>query len=197
MAIPLGEFLIAHRWKLDVDPEPMISTYGIRNPGAPGDVEGTLNDVAAAFDSSYYGDAASYREDWTYLGFLASLMTAEGVLTFEKPANRPSTASDDRSCPTNCALLIQKKTPFGGRRNRGRMFLPAGYLPELFIGAAGNIDGASLIDFQNGADEWLAALSLAGLEMTIHHATAPFASTEVTSLVVSDTIATQRQRMRR
>ncbi len=102
--------------------------------------------------------------------------------------------------PPNTAILVQKRTALGGRRNRGRMYIPG--IPEGEISGAGTITAAQLAVYNTAAEGLrteLAALSFVS-ECVIFHTTldtAPaIAPTVITSMNVSAKCATQRRRLR-
>lgn len=111
------------------------------------------------------------------------------------------------------ALLFTKNTALGGRRGRGRMYLPG--VAEVVVNDAGGLEAGAALQFQTAADALLQDLETAGWPMFLLHspptewqivngqsrrievAGSVPAPTEVTSLTVSSTIATQRRRLRR
>lgn len=96
--------------------------------------------------------------------------------------------------PSNCALLVQKRTAIGGRSGRGRFFLPWA-LEESDVSEVGLIDGSTRSDWQDLMDDFLAGLSAADYPMTLLHSGAGDPAA-VTSLSVQQVIATQRRRLR-
>lgn len=116
-----------------------------------------------------------------------------------------STASD--KLPQNSALLISKRTNLGGRRGRGRMFVP-GVLGEAAVGETGVITSGVVADLQDKADDFLDQCTTGGLAAlpvplylehfpsTVSPGSEP-PPTLVTSLVVDSLISTQRGRLRR
>ncbi len=64
---------------------------------------------------------------------------------------------NQESISANCALLVHKRTSRGGRRGRGRMYVPW-CLPESSLDQAGRILSAELALLQTEADDFLAAL---------------------------------------
>lgn len=106
--------------------------------------------------------------------------------------------------PQNCALLIDKNTELGGRRNQGRIFLP-GCLPEGSVSNVGVLTPATVTAWQARADQFMADLDLAdpGVidppSMYIMHGSGISAIPEptvVSSLTVQSVISTQRRRLR-
>lgn len=105
--------------------------------------------------------------------------------------------SDEPLCP-NTALLVRKITTLGGRRGRGRIYVPG--LPEGRFDGAGNMNASNLNIYQVAMDGFLSDCLAAGLEAVVLHAagisTTP-APTAMTGYSVQAKAATQRDRMRR
>jgi hypothetical protein len=125
-------------------------------------------------------------------------LQVEGTLTY----GSPGTAS---KLPSNVSLLVRKITDRGGRRGRGRMYVPW-LLNESDVNDVGVIDGTYRSSLQVSFDNWLDLLSSgppgSSTPMQILHSTDPDQSTlpgspnTVTSLVVDQLVATQRRRLR-
>lgn len=101
-------------------------------------------------------------------------------------------------CPQNVALLVQKRSGYGGRRNRGRMYFPG--VTEAAVDNVGVIAPGTLAAYQALADDWLETFGFANPgvgNMVILHSTEPATPTVVTSLRVEPMVATQRRRLRR
>jgi len=82
----------------------------------------------------------------------------ENFTTGESTA-APTVGGAALTCPPpNWAMLVQKKTGFGGRKNRGRMYMPW-MVTEGDIGENGHFGGATLTARQAVADAWLADLN--------------------------------------
>lgn len=110
------------------------------------------------------------------------------------------TSTDDK-LPQNCAMLVRKNTALGGRRNRGRFFIP-GMLTEEGVNNVGIIGSSDRGAYQGGIDSFFAELttSTPALPMVILHNTGGVSPiidpTVVVSLTVDSTISTQRRRLR-
>jgi len=94
------------------------------------------------------------------------------------------------------AILVSKRTALGGRKNRGRMYIPG--QSESAMEPGGFVQAATLADVQSRVDSLLGKLTADDLPMVIGHSDpgdtfAPI----VTALVVSPILATQRRRQRR
>lgn len=95
--------------------------------------------------------------------------------------------------PPNVALLVRKNTASGGRKNRGRMFVPG--IVEGNVDQSGDMDGTVLGNWQTALDDFLDGLDTAQHTMVLLHGddTDP---TTVTSLTAQVRVATQRRRLR-
>jgi len=104
--------------------------------------------------------------------------------------------------PPNCAVLIHKRTALGGRRGRGRMYLPWA-VQEASVDEAGIIQAANVTQIQTAVSNFLSVLATANTPMMVLHdvgvdPTKPVpAATPVTSLTVDNLISTQRRRLGR
>lgn len=92
------------------------------------------------------------------------------------------------------ALLVQKRSDFGGRKNRGRFFIPG--IREARIEPGGHVDPTFLTSAQTSMTSLKVDLNSDGLPMVILH-NAAGTPTAVESLNVQSMVATQRRRQRR
>lgn len=115
--------------------------------------------------------------------------------------------SVDARPPAQVALLIKKSTNRGGRRGRGRMFLPWA-VNETSVSELGVVEAGTLSDFQDAADAFLLAIGTASGEdgpnpMFLLHvqsdeqSTTPGVPNVVSALEVQALVATQRRRLAR
>lgn len=105
--------------------------------------------------------------------------------------------ADQPLCP-NTALLVRKITTLGGRRGRGRMYVPG--VPETRFDGAGNMNSGDLNAYQVAFDGFLADCLTAGLEAVVLHAAGISSTPAPTPMIeysVQSKAATQRDRMRR
>ena len=105
----------------------------------------------------------------------------------------------DFPLPPNTALLIKKSTGTGGRRGRGRMFIP-GFSLFGQIDPAGVIGSTRLGELQTATTDWYEGLLDdtvdPALPPVLFHATAPFTPSPILTLSVDSKVATQRRRLR-
>lgn len=103
------------------------------------------------------------------------------------------------SPPANVAVLCHKRTAVGGRRNRGRLFLPW-FVIETNVAEDGVIDGSTVSAIQTALNNWRTTLVTASLPPVVLHSvglTTPGAPTPITSFQVDALVATQRRRLGR
>lgn len=116
------------------------------------------------------------------------------------------------AAPPNVSWLITKNTNLGGRRGRGRMYLPS--IGEVVVGEGGIIDNAAVTAMQTACTDFLGDLETVSCPMVLLHdpptewqlidgqpRRVPIAGsvpdpTVVQFLTVSETVATQRRRVR-
>jgi hypothetical protein len=103
-------------------------------------------------------------------------------------------------CVQNTAVLLKKSTALGGRRNRGRMYVPG--IPEGKVFGNGQMVGVDHAAWNTQAINLraeLAALSFVG-ECVIFHTTVAgaegIAPTAIVSMSADTRVATQRRRLR-
>lgn len=105
-------------------------------------------------------------------------------------------AGDQAGDPVSPAVsvLVSKQTASGGRKNRGRMYLPG--LREANVSSGGVISSTNRTAWQAAVDDFFDGLGLGLIPMVILH-TSNVAPTPVTALSVQSVVATQRLRQRR
>lgn len=157
------------------------------------------------------GHARTIREDFTAVGspFAPGRMNVGtrflGVSTTEMGPTGPVVGSDMTSVqgtqsstttpPINCAVLVKKNTGRGGRKGRGRMFLPCIMLDQTSVSTLGAITPAAVTSLEL---ELNAALSLCVADevpLQLLHADGS-SGDGIISFSVASVIATQRRRLR-
>lgn len=98
--------------------------------------------------------------------------------------------------PPNTAHLVRKLTAGGGRRNRGRMFIPG--VSEANVNAVGDLSAGAQTALNTAADQMLANLLATSqiIDVVLFHESSPFTPTSITDLQVQPRVATQRRRLR-
>jgi len=97
------------------------------------------------------------------------------------------------SVPPNSAYLLKKVTSLGGRKHRGRSYIPG--VPREWVDGAGAISTTHQVLVQNAANAFLDFLGGLDVSMQLLH-TGPETPDEVVSWVAQQLLATQRRRLR-
>lgn len=116
---------------------------------------------------------------------------------FELATNYPGTATAG-GVPANTSLLVNKITSIGGRRGRGRMYVPG--LVETSVDAAGALLPAYRTGLQNCFTSIANYMANNDNPLVLLHGSyseAVSTPTPITSLSVQPKVATQRRRLRR
>lgn len=138
---------------------------------------------------------AQMTTQWSFLGTSVTMMKEEGPLTGQAFATIVGTKTG-APVPVNCAYLARKNTTLGGRRNRGRAYLPPLFGDETTVDQAGEITSATVNSINTLINSAFAAMIAGGISAVLFHTEAPFTPTPVTGMSVQTTLATQRRRMR-
>lgn len=197
MDVPIGYSLVQWRLKCAGDSEEMLTGLAYQWAGpAPGEVE---RDFAAAL---FAGVMPSLTVEYSLLG-ARIVQGSDGpdliyTVDLATPVNGGVTSG---SCPPNTSFLIRKGTGQGGRRNRGRMYIPG--VPREAIFANGDIATTTVTGLQTRVDDLQDGPTLVDAGFTtpvlLHGlglSPTPVSPTPVTSLNVQTKVATQRRRLR-
>lgn len=187
-------------------PRPAYVTFGVDPTDTdPMLVAGAINTAAAAAGSlcSVLDNSATITSVRVSMGTDGSEDVVGWLST-----NSPGTSSKT-SLPPNCAVLVHKLTTRGGRRGRGRMFLPW-CMTESDVDEAGLINSSVVTGLQTALGAFRANLSAGSNPMVLLHdpskpstadpprpPTSMGAPNLVTTLVVDKLISTQRRRLGR
>lgn len=161
----------------------------------PAEIAVELRAAAATvtgYDGPYNGSSMSNQ--WTFEGVSVSLMTADGPLVGEAFTPIPGQVALP-TVPINCSSLFTKNTSSGGRRNKGRAYIPPVDYGESNVSAAGQIDSTEIEAINERYEGMLARIVDFDLLPTLWHSDGG-AGTRITSLTLGSTIATQRRRLR-
>lgn len=94
----------------------------------------------------------------------------------------------------NCALLVRKHTNIGGRRGRGRAFMP--FISETELDQGMNVTSAYLTTATSAFAEWLSDMTSIELQPVLLHTHPDDAPNTITNLSIDTLVATQRRRLR-
>jgi hypothetical protein len=197
MIIPDGYAAAALRWLAPGIPEEQLITFGLRLTGAVTNP----SDIAAELVIDWLANVPLSELDaqWVFVG--------ASVTMGAEPPPGPTGESLDGSngtwvstnLPPNVAYLVKKSTALGGRRNRGRFYLPAGFTAESQVDESGGIATTTVQAWDIRMADFLVALGAGGGYdgMVILHSELPALPTLVTSLTTDARVATQRRRLHR
>lgn len=190
LIIPAGHMQSTQRWHLAGRPDPFTVVLG-HEVTVPDEVNALALQVRTAW-LQHLSPATGMAVGYT-LGNCTVLYNdgAGPLLIGEAPGSTAGTRAGSNAPPSNCSLLISKRSGLAGRENRGRIYMPPFLLEEASVNQAGEFTVGNL---QDSADDFLLQLAL-GIPMRILH-TGVETPTDVTSLVVRGRLATQRRRMR-
>lgn len=213
--IPPGYGQATLIFQCDGVPSPMNVTFGYEFAGQEGD--GRKPDVqaaairTAAVAANSFLPAAEFSSEYVFMGVDVNTMdgTGEGVGTSRFSLRGSIVGSSP--LPPNCAILVKKNTAIGGRKFKGRMYLPPMFWGEGEVSASGyNAQSSVYNDLQARLATFIQLLGTAGYPMMLLHSIPgsggefgggdfpgdPPPPTLVTSLTVQPQIATQRRRLR-
>lgn len=199
IVIPTGYAAVAATFEVAGDAEQMVCTFGV-DSGAEEDPTVLADAIFDLWANTVTHFSASSIALGYRLGpFECTIMTATGPQTGTGADFRLGTNDLMDVLPNNCAVLAQKRTGRGGRKGRGRFFIPPCTLEDGDVDATGTIDTVHLASLQTWATAFLLALDSATTPMVLLHSeeAGPIAPDVVTNLVVQSRIATQRTRLRR
>lgn len=191
MVVPIGFVDAWTRMRIATDSEPMYCALAWRVATPPfdqADADALINEIAAALDGAVSSEI-------TFDGGFVLVGSDGGDLRYDVTTTRTGTLATGM-LPNNCAYLIRKNTTLGGRRNRGRMYLPG--VLETNASPSGVLTAASITTAQTAVNLLLVGpLSTGNVDQAalLHQVGSP-TPTQVVSFDVQSQIATQRRRMR-
>lgn len=202
--IPPGYILAAWEMRYPGDPDPWYCTCGFRTPD--GIVDGTA--LANALFSKWAETIKQTQS--TLMAFIGVTLKigsdgAPSMAYSTSPAEQGGTAQN--MLPQNCALLVDKLSEGGGRRSRGRFYVPA-CLVEGAVDNIGSINTELLATLTGAWTSFYAALGdiveSPVWPVVLHSPSTPAVlvptptgvPTPITSFRVQQVISTQRKRLR-
>lgn len=190
--IPLQYVEAHYNWLVDGDPDLHwtscawgLPAVGFAQSDADVMIDSFINNFKDALSS-----LSSFRGGYVLVG------TGGEPLRFDVTRAVLGLGANTR-VPTNCCVMLDKKTGVTGRHNRGRMFL---WAPgEGDVDNNGFLSGSALTLFDTDVTDWITA-TLAGAadRWVILHDVVGLTPTNgpATGIKTSPQIATQRRRMR-
>lgn len=204
LVIPQHFAQVLHSFSLSGDPEPFAITYGVQveDPPLATDATGLATSLSGLFISNVIPNVSS----------LITLIGTEVIYQGDPPPAPPvvgavasTTAGGNTGAtplvPQNTAFLIHKRTSLGGRKGRGRCYLPG--VAEGQVDNVGVVASATVGSFNTALAAWRTAIVSSSdfVGMVVLHDDASLtplpAPTLVTSINMDTRVATQRRRLRR
>lgn len=188
-SVPVGYVRFNHVLRLTGDQQDILVTLAFNSTViAQGDIQGVCNSVFTAYKNGWGGLPSAYQLNRVDGYWGNGLVGSSNAAPFQFTGSMSA-------LPQNCAYLIKKITGVGGRRNRGRMYVPG--VPENVVDAAGNLLAAEIDAIQGMLGTWftaLQAITALGDPVILHNNSST--PTPITSFQCDPRIATQRRRMR-
>lgn len=195
ITVPVGFGLCTIVYQVIGAPRESVTTFGF-DPGAldPQTHADTFYDLFN--NAGAPGVATIISDNWIYQGMRVMEQDDPGPLYGEhiEPVTGLFAGG---AVPSNCAILLNKATAAGGRRNKGRMYTPPVWPNESAVNARGILLAADAVTIAGRWNQFRLACGTAGLPWVLFHSEVPFTPTPITSLSCSVQMATQRRRMRR
>lgn len=184
------------RFALAGDAEEMISTIGIDNTGVA-EGQAVADQLRDEFIAAFPANVISVG--YTFKGVRLYVGPGPNHAVFESTGADHVGTNVSPAMPQNVAFLVSKKTASAGRRFRGRMFLPPFLIGEDSVSTIGKLAPAQVTALQDRIDAWL--MDPPTYPKVLLHDDASLSPlpppTPITQLVLSDTVATTRRRLRR
>lgn len=201
LIIPPGYLQAVYAMSLAGDTELMVVTCGHEIDGPSGaNSDDAANDLFTSFALEVFAPRMS--NDYT-LEYVTVYIGQDGPTLVNISDETPvagTIASD--TVPQNTATLVRKRTDLGGRRGRGRLYLPG--VPETEVNAVGTLTPAYVSAHQAAFDDWHTYLT-AGVGARLYppvilHRSEGIGTepppTPIARFAVESRVATQRRRLR-
>lgn len=195
MAIPAGFASVLIPLHHSLMSRSAAITFGVDVSASTGTHVATCNEVLTSF-SNTFGAVLDFNVTAgpAHLGFGQD----DGSVIQEVGTNPWTLGVTQVSTPPAIAVLVRKSTATGGKRGRGRFYLPW-CLATTSVDEAGNVSSAALTNLQTKASAFLADLAAgpSPQPMVLLHQVGSSTPSPVTSLTVAGQVATQRRRQTR
>lgn len=197
VSLPPGYANWINEYRATGDNEAMVNTLGLDLGGATLSGQDLLASLTSLWQAQVVAGMANFM---TYSA--SSLVVGQDggdPITYDSAPGSGGTVSGT-FLPQNCAALIRKQTALGGRRNRGRMFLPY-CLAEADVDNIGNLTSTRINALNTQFDSVMSGLDGLGVTPVVLHTLEPIGvtplPTPITSMTADPRLATQRRRLRR
>lgn len=183
-------------WRLDGDPETMVTTIGLYHDSDPWD-ETNAEDLYDAFTTSL--SEGLFATGYTIIGAVVAITVDvdDPPTVFSFYSDSPWEADGGDGLPQNNAYLIHKNTTVGGRAGKGRMYFPG--VCEDRCDTKGVLADATRTELTTEMAAVAAHANSHDLFFCLFHSeTSPIGEpTPLSSFVCDPMISTQRTRLRK
>jgi hypothetical protein len=195
MPIPIGACEVWFMYQLTGDNEPMFThlAYLLEEPP----VQAAVDAGFAEWQTSFRALAAS---QYQLVGGHILTGNDGGSIRYDSSITPLAGTAASASIPQNTAYLAKKSSASGGRRNRGRMYIPG--LAAGGVGTAGVVPPATITTVNTALARLMpggsvhTAFGFLGSPVILHQSGSQ-TPTVITDLSCSNLVATQRRRLRR
>lgn len=187
--IPVGFAEVCARMSLAGDAEEMCCIFGIDNE-AP--FAQTNADEVSVITGTFLRDVIG--NDYTFNGCTFTVGNDGGNIVWESVAGQGAGTTGAAQVPQNTATLFRKTSTTGGRKGRGRMYVPG--VNELVVGSNGMLTTTYVAAANADAATFIISLAISNNPMVILHEDPLDAPSVVTNLICQPKVATQRRRLR-
>ena len=189
MQIPVGYGQITVHYTGSAVPLGAVNVFGIQNVVDKSAAQITSN-VLDAWDPFM----ANLPDEIQVSQISYKLGPSDDGLSFDRPVTLPGELTSAQGASPNVAFLLKKGTALGGRRNRGRLYLPG--VTEGAVDQGGFLTGSWAADLSVAGASVLSQLGGDDIPMVVLH-DGPGTPTQVQTLLCDARVATQRNRLRR
>lgn len=167
------------------------------------DTPGSANLLAEQLAEGFATDGDGWGtnnmfDQWTFVGVRVTVGNDGPPIIGEFLPNIVGTASSTNTPPQNCSVLFKKTTGFGGRKFRGRLYLPPINLSEASVNNVGMLTSGYISDAQAAMDRWTtntgALVDGFDGECLLHSGSED--PTQPVDVFIESQIGTQRRRLR-
>lgn len=173
-----------------------VTTFGVDSSNAGGDYEGLADGIMTVWEA----EVAPILDADVTAGPVELAVGQDGGENLVAVGSTTSVGNRVISTVSpNVAVLVRKRTARGGRRGRGRMYVPWA-AQDSAVDEAGTINPTEMGLLQGAFADFLTALNANAADMYLLHnegLSTPGAPNLVTTLSVDNLVATQRRRLGR
>lgn len=193
LVIPPGFALASIEHWLGGYNRPAVTTWGLDVSA----FSGSPDELAEEFSIAYRGSLGPRYDTNVTMRDARVVIGQDGgdpVIGFSYTSGAGT--RNNESTPPALALMVDKRTLLGGRRNRGRAYLPWA-LADTEVSEVGAVTGSVVNAWQTLFANYILALEAADIPPVVLHGpglTTPPPPTPITNFVVNGTVRTQRRR---